>query len=216
MKTVLKKGTIVLKMGTVRPVQGVAGALFGKTRLAVISILFARPEESFYLRRLAREAGAGLGAVQRETLRLSNAGIITRVAEDKQVYFQANRECPIFDEIRSLVVKTAGVGDVLSSALEKSGNAVQLAFIYGSVARGNDKSGSDVDLLVVGDASFNRIVSALASAQKSLGREINPSVFPPDEFRRKLRAGNHFLSTVMKDKKVFIKGDEHGLARLAG
>jgi predicted nucleotidyltransferase len=194
---------------------GIAGALFGKTRLAVITILYTHPEEPYYLRRLVREAGVGLGGVQRETMHLATAGVITRVEKDNQVYFQANRECAVFNEIRSIVVKTAGLGDVLRSALEGLGDAINLAFVYGSMARGNDRAGSDVDLLVVGDAEYKKVNSELVQAQKILGREINPTVFPPEEFRKKAKAGSHFLSTVLKDKKIFIKGNEHELARLA-
>jgi predicted nucleotidyltransferase len=137
------------------------------------------------------------------------------VEKDNQVYFQANRECAVFNEIRSIVVKTAGLGDVLRSALEGLGDAINLAFVYGSMARGNDRAGSDVDLLVVGDAEYKKVNSELVQAQKILGREINPTVFPPEEFRKKAKAGSHFLSTVLKDKKIFIKGNEHELARLA-
>ena len=192
-----------------------AGALFGKARLAVISILYSSPNESYYLRRLAREAGVGLGAVQRETMHLASAGVITRKEKDSQVYFQANKECQVFNELRSLVIKTSGIGDVLRASIKGLGDSIKFAFVYGSIARGNDRAGSDIDLLVVGDVDFKKVNSELVQAQKILGREVNPTVFPPAEFRKKVKAGNHFLSTVLKDKKVFIKGDELGLERLA-
>ena len=149
-------------------------------------------------------------------MHLVNAGVITRVEKDNQVFFQANKVCPIFDEIRSMIIKTAGIGDVLRSSLNELGDSVKLAFIYGSIARGNDQAGSDVDLLLVGDADFKKVNAGLAKAQKILGREINPTVFPPSEFRKKAKSGSHFVSTVLKDKKIFIRGNELELARLAG
>ena len=201
--------------GTVKNANGIGGALFGKGRLAVITILYSRPGEAYYLRRLAREAGVGLGGVQRETRHLVDAGVITRMEKDNQVFFQANKECPIFEEIRSMIIKTAGIGDILRSSLNELGDTINLAFVYGSIARGNDQAGSDVDLLLVGDADFKKVNAGLAKAQKILGREINPTIFPPAEFRKKAKSGSHFLATVLKDKKIFIKGDELGLTRLA-
>ena len=95
------------------------------------------------------------------------------------------------------------------------GSEIQIAFIYGSVARQQERANSDVDLMVVGNAQFSDVVSALGPAQKALGREINPTVYPASEFRSKLLGGNHFLQTVMKEKKVFVLGNERELRELA-
>jgi len=202
-------------MGTEKTNKSLAAGLFGKTRRAVLALLFGRPDEAFYVRQVVRIAGVGQGTVQRELRRLAELGLISRQVRGKQVYFQANRKCPIFEELRGLIMKTAGVADVLKDALVSLGERITVAFIYGSVAKGSDKTTSDVDLMVVGSVGFGEIVSAVGAAQETLGREVNPTVYPPDEFQRKIVDGHSFLKTVLKEPKVFLIGDEHDLKRLA-
>lgn len=192
-----------------------AATLFGKTRRAILSLTFARPGEPFYLRQLMRAAGVGRGTVQREVEALTRAGILRRIVRGRQVYYEANPECAVFPELRSLVVKTAGVADVLRGALAPLAERLRVAFVYGSVARGAERPGSDVDLMVIGDAGFGEVVAALATAQDILGREVNPTVYPPDEFRSKRAGRQHFVSSVLKGEKIFVVGDERELARLA-
>ena len=191
-------------------------ALFGKTRRAVLALFYSRADESFYLRQVSRAANAGLGAVQRELMRLSAAGIILRVARGRQVFYQANRQCPIFSELQQLIVKTTGVVDVLRAALLPLGPRIEIAFLYGSFARGEQARSSDVDVFIVGQASFASVVSALGPAQKKLGREVNPSVFPRREFQSKVRAKDHFLMSVLEGPKILLIGEHDELARMAG
>ena len=147
--------------------------------------------------------------------RLSDSGILRRTLRGNQVHYQANSDCPIFEELKNLVVKTAGVGDVLRVALAPLVNRIEVALIYGSFARGEQQRGSDVDLLIVGDVTFSEVTSALAEAQDILGREINPTVYPPREFQSKLREGHHFLTSVSKEPRIVLIGGEHDLERLA-
>lgn len=191
-----------------------SNVLFGRTRRAILGLLYGHPDEAYYLRQLVRSAGLGLGAAQREVKRLAEAGIIRRTVQGHQVYYQANPECPLFGELKSLVVKTAGAADALRDGLASLGSRIRVAFIYGSVAGLKQKSGSDVDLMVIGDVSFGDVVAALGAAQELLHREINPTVYSPAEFKRKLKARHHFLSSVLKTEKVFVMGDQHELARL--
>ncbi len=189
--------------------------LFGKTRRAVLSLLYGHADESFYLRQIARVAGVGLGAAQREVRQLSEAGILQRMVRGHQVYYRANRECPVFGELKSLVLKTAGTAAAIRSALDPLADRIRVAFIYGSTAHGEEKKGSDVDLLIVGKVTFGEVVSAIQEAQEILHREINPTVYPPGEFQSKLTAGAHFLKTVLKEPMVFLIGDRRELGRLA-
>lgn len=138
-----------------------------------------------------------------------------RTVRGRQVYFQANAECPIYSELRGPIVKTAGVADALRMALAPLAGDIRVAFIYGSVARGKERRASDVDIMVIGEVSFAEAAEALARAQDAIGREVNPSVYPPDEFRAKLGARRHFLLSVLKGEKIFLIGAEHELARLA-
>jgi DNA-binding transcriptional ArsR family regulator len=201
-------------MITERMSSNLSTALFGRTRRAILAQLYGHPDEAYYLRQLVRCAGLGLGAVQREVKRLSEAGILRRAARGREVYYQANPECPLFEELKSLAVKTAGVADILRDALAPLAGRTNVAFIYGSVARLKQTSASDVDLMVIGDVSFVDVVSALGRAQRILSREINPMVYSPAEFKAKLKAGHHFLSGVLKNEKVFVIGDAHELARM--
>jgi len=201
-------------MSTVFASSKLSAALFGQARRAILALLYGHPDQSYYLRQLVRSAGLGLGAAQREVKRLSDAGIIRRTVSGHQVFFQANPDCPIFIELKSLMIKTTGVADVLRAALAPVATRIRLAFIYGSVASLTQRNGSDVDVIVVGEATFGETVSALGNAQEIVGREINPTVYSAAEFRSKLKAGHHFLTAVIGGEKVFLIGDEHELARL--
>lgn len=186
--------------------------LFGRTRGAVLSVLYGHVGESFYLRQLARLTGKSLGPVQREVRQLVDAGLVTRKVEAARTLYSANRDSPVFAEVKSLVTKTIGMHDVLYSALEGLRAKINLAFVYGSVARSGETPRSDVDLMVIGKVGFGTVVSKLADAQKALNREINPTVYSVKEFQSKLR-GN-FLNNVLAEKKLFILGDENVLRQL--
>lgn len=188
--------------------------LFSQTRASLLALLYGHTDESFYQRQLIRAVGAGHGAIQRELKRLTGMGLIVRKVQGNQVLYRANAKSPIFAEIRSLMAKTAGVHDAIRSALAPLESQIEVAFIFGSVARQAEQAGSDVDLMIVGDASFTDVVSALGPAQKMLAREINPNIFSVKEFRSKLRSGNHFLRSIMKEKKLFVLGSEHELEAL--
>ncbi len=207
-------GTIAPIMSTDIKTDQLGITLFGKTRRAILALLYGRVDESFYLRQLARSVNAGMGAVQRELKALSEAGIIRRHVQGRHVYYQADPRSPVFKELRSLVAKTVGAGDILRDALAPLADRIDLAFIYGSVARAEEKKNSDVDVLIVGNVTFSEIVSALNPAQKILGREINPAVYPPAEFRSKVIAGHHFLTAVLGGEKLYLIGGKDELERL--
>ena len=128
---------------------------------------------------------------------------------------RANPKCPVFAELQGLLVKTTGVADVLRNALAELAGRIKVAFLYGSMVKGTARSGSDVDVLVVGEVTFAEMVSVLAPAQARLGRDVNPSVYPLTEFCRKLAQGHHFLNSVLEEPKVFLLEDDNELARLA-
>src|SRR5690348_9087768 len=202
-------------MGAKETSGNLSEGLFGQTRTAILTLLYAHADESFYLRQLVREIGAGNGAIQREVRQLSDAGLIIRKTVGRQVFYQANRKSPVFSELRGLLLKTSGAHGVLRAALAPLKDRIQVAFIYGSIAAQQDRADSDIDLMIVGDASFDEVVQALGGAEKMLRREINPSVYPPREFRSKLRSGSHFLNSVLQGKKLFVLGSEHDLRELS-
>jgi uncharacterized protein len=192
----------------------VSTALFGKTQQALLALFFTRAEESFYLRQIVRMAGVGLGAAQRELARWVAAGLLVRTRRGNQVHFQANAASPVFKELRALAVKTAGVADVLRESLAGLAHRISVAFIHGSVARGDEQAGSDVDLILVGDLDFGDVVAAIGPAQETIGREVNPTVYPVGEFRAKIRARHHFVTSLLDMPKIYLIGDARELKRL--
>jgi predicted nucleotidyltransferase len=179
--------------------------LFGRTRGAVLSVLYGHVGESYYLRQLARLTDIALGPVQREIRQLVDAGLVSRKTIGTQTLYTANRESPVFLEIKRLVTKTVGMHDVLAKALAPLQSEINLAFVYGSVARSREREHSDVDLMVVGKVDFDVVIEKLREAEKTLNREIDPTVYSVREFSKKLR-GN-FLKNVLAEKKLFVIGD---------
>jgi|SRR5690348_10438532 predicted nucleotidyltransferase len=186
--------------------------LFGQTRGAVLRVLYGHVGKSYYLRQLARLTAIHLGPVQREMRQLLAAGLVTRKTIGIQTLYSANEKSPVFGEIKNLINKTVGIHDILVDALDPLHDRINLAFVYGSVARAREVEHSDVDLLVVGRVDFGEVVDSLAGAEKVLNREINPTVYSIREFSKKVR-GN-FLKTVLAEKKLFIIGDEDDLREL--
>lgn len=209
------------KMVTIEPIMSseelsdqLTSVLFGKTRRAILALLLTNPQESFYLRQIVRSGGLGQGAVQRELQHLTEAGLLLRRRQGHQVFYQANQESPVFKELKILVVKTAGAGDVLRQALSGLKDRIQTAFLYGSFAKGKDRPASDLDLAVIGEVTFGDLVSHLRPAQETLGREINPTVYTPAEFQKKLSAKHHFVSAIIQGPKIMLIGEERELTRL--
>jgi len=189
--------------------------LFGKTRQAVLALLYGRTDSSFYTKQILDAVGIGRGTVQRELKNLTDTGIIIREVQGRQVYYRANEKCPIFNELKSIVRKTFGVADVIRQSLETVADKIQIAFIFGSVARSADDRKSDIDVMVVGTISFGDIVSLLSPAEEKLGRELNAVVYPIAEFKQKVKEDHHFVKTVLEGEKIFLIGDEDELRRLA-
>jgi predicted nucleotidyltransferase len=185
-----------------------ASLLFGAYRREVLALLLLHPDASLHVREIARLTGKVPGTLLRELNQLADAGVLSRRAVGNQVHFQANPACPIYDELRSILKKTSGLADVLRQALEPLAGKVKAAFVYGSMARGDERAGSDVDLMVVGEARLSEVVQALAPAHEVLRREINPNVYRTAEFSEKLAEAEPFLQRVMQDRKIYLIGGE--------
>jgi predicted nucleotidyltransferase len=188
--------------------------LFTKTQRRVLGLLFGNPDRSFYANEIVRFAGAGIGAVQRELERLAAVRLVMVSKHGNQKHYQANREAPIFEELRGIVLKTFGVADQLRSALAPFSNRIDVAFVYGSVASGTDTANSDIDVLIVGDVSFEEVVTAMHLAQEELRREVNPTVFGTAEFRKRAGEKGSFVARVLNEPKLFIQGADHDLRKL--
>jgi predicted nucleotidyltransferase len=201
-------------MSTTLENTSLSATLFSKTRRAVLALLYGHTDKSFYLRQIVREAGVGLGPAQRELRQLTDAGLIQRTVQGRQVYYKADQESPVFKEIKSLVTKTVGVAETLQKALASIKKRIKIALVYGSIARGEEKQRSDIDILIVGDMTFSEIVKKLSGVHDTLGRDVNPTVYSIDEFQRKVKEKHYFLNEVLSGEKIFVIGNENELKRL--
>jgi len=190
--------------------------LFGDYRQRVLSLLLLQPEQRFHVRELARQTETSAGTLHRELAKLAEAGLLLRERQGNQVLYQANRACPVFDELAGLFRKTSGAVSVLQSALRGFEPHIQVALVFGSVARGTASINSDVDVLVIGDIGFVEIVQALHPAQDALKREINPVVYAADEFVQRVRQGDGFAREILANPRLFLIGNEDDFAKLAG
>jgi predicted nucleotidyltransferase len=189
-------------------------ALFTKTQRRVLGLLFGNPDRSYYANEIVRFAGAGIGTVQRELGRLESAHLVTTSKIGNQKHYQANREAPIFEELRGIVLKTFGVADHLRAALAPLAKRIRAAFIYGSVAKGADTARSDIDVMIVSDdLSFPDAIQALTKAEGAIGRSINPSVYGRGEWTRKLSEAGGFLQRVMEQPRIFLIGSDDDLPK---
>lgn len=203
-------------MGNTMPHMGTyADTLFTKTQQRVLALLFGQAQRSFYGNEIIGLAGSGSGAVQRELARLESSGLVTVRRVGNQKHYQANSDAPIYPELRSLVLKTFGVADVLHAALQPLWSEVQLAFVYGSMAKGTEHAASDVDLMVVGTLpSHTALLEAMLPAQAQLGRIINPTYYTADEFSQRVSDRTAFMTRVLEQPKIFVKGSENDLPSL--
>ena len=190
----------------------IADSLFTKTQQKVLGLLFGRPDETFYLNEIVRLAGVGKGTIKRELERMQAAGLVTVARIGNQNHYQAYAECPIYDELLAIVRKTFGVADVLKSALASLDDQIDFAFVYGSIAKGNETVNSDIDLMVITDSlAYADLMTVLSEAEHSLGRTINPSVYDLAQFKLKWHDGNAFVTRVMEQPKLWIKGGQDGI-----
>ena len=216
-----RMGSIIPIMGTKRaartssfvPSPGLADALFAKVQQRVLAVLFGNPRRSFYANEVIGLARSGTGAVQRELARLEAAGLVNVTRVGKQKHYQANPRSSLFEELRSLVLKTVGLADVLREALAPVARGIRVAFVYGSIAKGDDTASSDIDLMVISDRlTYPDLFSALEGASAQLRRKIAPTIYSPKELAKRVKQDNAFVTRVLDQPKLWLIGDERGLA----
>ena len=186
-----------------------ASALFSKVRQRVLAVLFGNPHRSFYANELIALAQSGTGAVQRELAALSAAGLLTVKRQGNQKHYQANADAPVFAELRGLVLKTMGLADVLRAALTPLAPQIELAFVYGSVAKQQDTADSDIDVLIVSTGlGYADVFGTLESATATLGRKVNPTLYTPAEMTKRMSQDNAFVTRVLRQPKIWLIGNE--------
>jgi predicted nucleotidyltransferase len=189
--------------------------LGSRLRAKLLGWLFSHPGERYFVRQLASLLQEDSTNLSRELSRLETLEVVSGSREGLQKYFLANPNSPIYPELRGLVLKTSGVGDILKQALRPLFDRITVAFLFGSVAAGKETAISDIDLFVAGDVSLGEVVGVLSPIQDQVGREVNPVVYPVTELRAKLERGHHFLQSVFAGPKIVLWGDAREFERLA-
>lgn len=189
-----------------------SNALFSKVQQRVLALIFGHPERSFYTSEIVRSVHSGTGAVERELSRLRRSGLVSVESIGNQKHYRANSQSPIFQELRSLVLKTVALIEPLRKDLEPYLENIKVAFIFGSVATGTDTASSDIDVIVIGDGlDYSGLYTAFQNAEDILRRKIKPIILSPAEWRRKASARDSFINSVSGQSKLFIVGSETDL-----
>jgi uncharacterized protein len=195
---------------------GPINALISPIRMSILAATYGQPERWWYLSELAAFIGKGPSSLQREISSMARNGLLRTRKDGARSYFQAETESPLFEPLALLVERSVGIIEELRELLEPHSDLIELAFIYGSVARGEDHVQSDVDLIVIGDLGLVEIAPVLRQLELRFRREFSVKCYSPEEFRSKLGVRNHFVDSLLAEQKVFILGDENVLERLSG
>jgi predicted nucleotidyltransferase len=194
------------------PRAGLIDALFTSTQQRLLSLFFGQPDRTFFTTELIGLAKSGSGAVQRELRRLTEAGLVVETKQGNQKHFQANRAAPIFTELQGIMLKTVGLTEPIKAALASLKERIQVALVYGSIAKHADTASSDVDLLLVADdLSLERAYATLAPAEQAISRKINITLLTPDEFKRRRSDNSPFLSKVLAGEYFLLTGAIDGI-----
>lgn len=184
-----------------------------RVRAAIFGELFGLTSTEVHLRELQRRTGLSLGTVRQDIRKLERLGLVLERRDGNRLYYTANSEHPLYGDIRQMVLKTSGLADVLASVLNNP--EIRCAFVFGSLASGEARAQSDIDLMVIGSITLRKLAALLSGLSDKLGREINPHVIATDEFVQRIREREHFVNTVMNSEKIFIIGVENELEAMA-
>lgn len=185
----------------------IGDALFTKTQQKVLGLLYAKPDKSFYTNEIMRWAAMGRGTISRELDKLVAAGLLTVSRTGNQNHYQADNSNPVYNELVGIVKKTFGIADVIREALKPVYDQIDWAFIYGSISKGTYTASSDIDLMLIGESlNYSDIMELLLPLEETLQRTVNPTIYKKTDFSTKLKEGNSFITRVMEQPKIMIKG----------
>ena len=188
--------------------------LFSPYRRQVLAVLFLRPDEQFHVRELERIAGVSAGSLHRELKAMAESGLLLREKIGNQVFYRANRDCTIYEELAAIFRKTMGLTSLLQDALSDLDDKIDVAFVFGSMASGRQTAGSDLDICVLGEASLLEVVKALSPVQETLQREVNPVVMTAKKFSDLSGRKDRFVTRVLNEPILFVKANRDELAEL--
>ncbi len=186
--------------------------LSSRTRAEIFRLLFSGSEEELHIREIQRRSGLNDSTIRQELRKLADLGLVSGRKDSNRIYYSANKNNPLYQDIQNLVIKTSGLADVFKRALQDE--RIELSFMFGSIPKGGMNAGSDVDLMVIGDIGLRKLSSLLSGIPEKTGREVNPYILSRAEFHRRLQNKEHFLTSVLQSPKIFIIGNEHDLSAM--
>ena len=186
------------------------GLIKSKLRRDLLRLYFTNPDKEYYLRELERMINFSVGNIRRELMKLESKGLFTFRRQGNLVYYSLNKSHPLFKALKSLIFKTIGVEGELRSALRRI-KGIELAFIYGSFAKGDERTASDIDLFIMGNMNEEKLIRAISKAEIALRREINYSLYSREDFEKKKKEKDYFIKELIREPKVFLIGDDNGL-----
>jgi predicted nucleotidyltransferase len=189
-----------------------AEMLSSRSRAEFFRILFGVGSNEFHLREIERRSGLAIGTIRQEASKLERLGLIIKRKDGNRTYFSANQTHPLYKTIHELVLKTSGLAEILIQAL--STEEIKFAFIFGSIAAGEENAESDLDLFIIGKIGLRSLSKLLKAPGEKIGREINPHIMSADEFLKRKKEKEHFVSQVLESPKLMIKGSEDEFSRM--
>ncbi len=191
-------------------------SIIPSARRRILALTVLQPARDWYVSDLAGHLNVTPSSLQRDLARLTAGGVLLRRRDGNRVYYKVDSRCPVLPELRGILLKTTGLVDVLRDLLTPYSASIRCAFVHGSVSRSEEGSVSDVDLIVIGSVGLADLALPLRAAREELSREVNPSVYPPEEVATKARSGHHFITKVMAREKLFVVGSQHELDEVVG
>lgn len=191
-----------------------AEILSSRVRSEIFRLLYGVKPQELYMRELERRSGFSIGTIQSEVKKLLRLDLLKKRHDGNRTYYSANKEHPLYFDIRNLVLKTIGLVDILRDALKES-HAIKMAFVFGSIARQEEKAASDIDLMVLGDITLRQLSNMLVGISDQLSREVNPHALQLEEFIKRKAAGDPFVTRLCEESKIFIVGAENDFEALA-
>jgi predicted nucleotidyltransferase len=188
--------------------------LFGKTRAGILREVYLNPEKRISFNELVRRVQTGDGAVSRELKNLLATGLVIEEREGNHRFLRAGRQSPLFPEIRAFIAKASGYTRVIRKALEGLEDRIDVAFVFGSLAKGVERPDSDLDLFVIGRAGYSLVTERLRSIEKRLGRKVQTLYFNPDAAVDRASLMKPSMQSLLSGPKRFVIGDDDGLKRV--
>lgn len=176
-----------------------------KVRRDILTLFFCNPSNKYYIRQIQRLLGYSVGNIAREIMKLNKDDLFLTEREGNLVYYKLNHDHPLYNEIKSIMMKSSGIVQRIKEVLS-SIKSIDIAFIYGSFPTNEAKTTSDIDVMIIGNPDSKEIVNRLRVLESKFDREINFTLYTKDEFLEK-KDKIEFLKEVMKKKKIPLLGN---------